>query len=74
MIAWSTPAREPGEPARLGPVDLMTVILHPGVPVRAPLGWGPADVIDRIALALLPWLEGEPDPPCIRFREPEAGQ
>jgi hypothetical protein len=36
------------------------------------LDWSPAGVIDRLALALFPWLEGEP---CLRVPadpEPEA--
>ena len=33
--------------------------------------WSPAGVIDRLAVALFPWLDGEPCEPCLRFSEPE---
>jgi hypothetical protein len=47
-----------------------------GRPAPPWLDWSSVGVIDRLALALFPWLEGEPCEPCLRVPadpEPEAG-
>jgi hypothetical protein len=44
-------------------------------PAPPGLDWSPAGFIDRLAVALFPWLEGEPCEPCLRDPaepEPEA--
>jgi hypothetical protein len=45
-------------------------------PAPPELDWSPAGIIDRLAVALSPWLDGEPSEPCLRGPdepEPEAG-